>query len=102
MGVYRAMARSSSQKQIFRWEDQEIFYFSMALKEFGKDYNLISKIIETKQPAQLEKFYNENCEKFLLNAAYQVYLDNQAKEKAQEEKQTNDVIISDHEIENIE
>ena len=36
-------------KQIFRWEDQEIYYFSMALKEFGKDYNYISKIIETKQ-----------------------------------------------------
>ena len=46
----------------------------MALKEFGKDYEYISKIIETKQvdtishrplfqsiiqPSQLEKFYNE-------------------------------------------
>jgi len=28
----------------------------------------------------LEKFYNENCEKFLLNAAYEEYLENQ-KEK---------------------
>ena len=36
-------------KQIFRWEDQEIYYFSMALKEFGKNYEYISKIIETKQ-----------------------------------------------------
>ena len=36
-------------KQIFRWEDQEIYYFSMALKEFGKNYDHISKIIQTKQ-----------------------------------------------------
>jgi len=36
-------------KQIFRWEDQEIYYFSMALKDFGKDYEYISKIIQTKQ-----------------------------------------------------
>ena len=44
-------------KQIFRWEDQEIYYFSMALKEFGKDYNYISKIIETKQVSSA-KFSN--------------------------------------------
>ena len=40
-------------KQIFRWEDQEIYYFSMALKEFGKNYEYISKIIETKQVRSL-------------------------------------------------
>jgi hypothetical protein len=56
----------------------------MALKEFGKDYNYISKIIETKQPSQLEKFYNENCEKFLLNAAYQEYLDAQKDDDVEE------------------
>merc|ERR1712131_100176 len=71
-------------KQIFRWEDQEIYYFSMALKEFGKNYEYISKIIETKQPSQLEKFYNENCEKFLLNAAYQEYLDAQKDDDVEE------------------
>jgi len=71
-------------KQIFRWEDQEIYYFSMALKEFGKDYEYISKIIETKQPSRLEKFYNENCEKFLLNAAYQEYLDAQKDDDVEE------------------
>ena len=38
-----------NQKQIFRWEDQEIYYFTMALKDFGKNYEYISKIIQTKQ-----------------------------------------------------
>lgn len=45
----RKLANRGPQKQIFRWEDQEIYYFSMALKEYGKNYDLISKIIQTKQ-----------------------------------------------------
>ena len=45
----RKLANRGPQKQIFRWEDQEIYYFSMALKEYGKNYDLISKIIPTKQ-----------------------------------------------------
>ena len=44
-----ALVSSGQQRQIFRWEDQEIFYFSMALKEYGKDYQMISRIIQTKQ-----------------------------------------------------
>ena len=32
----------------------------------------------------MEKFYNENCEKFLLNAAYQEYLDTQKDDDVQE------------------
>ena len=43
------LVTSGEQRQIFRWEDQEIFYFSMALKEYGKDYKMISRIIQTKQ-----------------------------------------------------
>merc|ERR1711970_822495 len=80
----RQRCAGHNSKQIFRWEDQEIYYFSMALKEFGKDYEYISKIIETKMPSQLEKFYNENCEKFLLNAAYQEYLDAQKDDDVEE------------------
>ena len=49
MDEMRNLANSGQQKQIFRWEDQEIYYFSMALKEYGKDYNMISRIIQTKQ-----------------------------------------------------
>jgi len=83
------LVSSGEQRQIFRWEDQEIFYFSMALKEYGKDYKMISRIIQTKQPAQLEKFYNENSEKFLLNAAYQEYLNNQKEDSDIEEIENN-------------
>ena len=49
MDEMRKLAEGEQQKQIFRWEDQEIYYFSMALKEYGKDYNMISRIIQTKQ-----------------------------------------------------
>ena len=48
------------------------------------------------QPSQLEKFYNENCEKFLLNAAYQEYLNNQKEDSDIEE------IDNNFEIETIE
>jgi len=96
MDEMRNLANIGQQKQIFRWEDQEIYYFSMALKEYGKDYNMISRIIQTKQPSQLEKFYNENCEKFLLNAAYQEYLNNQKEDSDIEE------IDNNFEIETIE
>merc|ERR1711973_310434 len=48
---------------LYRWEDQEIYYFSLGRKDFVK----IAKIIQTKSATQLEKFYNDNHEKFLLS-----------------------------------
>ena len=45
------------------------------------------------KPSQLEKFYNENCEKFLLNVAYEEYLENK--------KQTKVTKVNDDSIEEI-
>ena len=67
---------------IYRWEDQEIYYFSLGIKDFGKDYVKISKIIQTKTAAQLEKFYTENHEKFLLSNSYEEYMEKQGANQA--------------------
>merc|ERR1712130_849284 len=72
--VSEACVEKTKPSIIYRWEDQEIYYFSLGIKDFGKDYTKIAKIIQTKNAAQLEKFYNENHEKFLLSKSYEEFL----------------------------
>ena len=71
------MFRNDEKKRsslLYRWEDQEIYYFSLGIKDFGKDYVKIAKIIQTKSATQLEKFYNDNHEKFLLSLSYEEFM----------------------------
>ena len=75
--VFIFVLRNEEKKRtslLYRWEDQEIYYFSLGIKDFGKDYVKIAKIIQTKSATQLEKFYNDNHEKFLLSLSYEEFM----------------------------